>query len=112
LVLDVTPPNKNDNNSSSPLVPSEKPSGYEYVTGYAGNVTITNPIKERPNQGDTNESGTVPVDVKVRSEPPLNLLTVLVVISILVAPVVLTIYCTKMLRAKETSRSQGAANRQ
>jgi hypothetical protein len=103
-------------NNSSTLVTSEKASEFQNATEGTENVATNiiedlgtggNNLKvhELPNQGDTNESGAERADVRLMPEPALDLLTLLVVVSILVAPTTLTIYCAKILRAKTLTKS-------
>jgi parallel beta-helix repeat protein len=111
--LNATQPNQSDNNNSSTLASSES----QHTTDDTGNVTTTSTTKdlvtdgnsltvhEQSHQGETNESGAAHTEVKPMPEPTLDLLTVLVVVSIFVAPTTLTIYCAKVLRAKAFSRS-------
>jgi parallel beta-helix repeat protein len=108
----VTPPNRSDNISSVP-VPSES----QNSTDGTGNATIPSTIKKLDTDGrkpavpkETNDSGTNPVNAELKPEPPPNLLTVLVVAGILVAPLMVTIYLAKKNTSQDRLKPQNVAN--
>jgi parallel beta-helix repeat protein len=109
--LDVKPANKTDNSSitnSSTLVFEKTPES-QHAADETGNTTSP-VVHEKPLPEETKESGPTPVDTQQSSDPAPNLLTVLVVAGVLIAPIVFAVYCRKMLHDEQPSKPHDVAN--
>ncbi len=113
--------NVSGNNKSSTVGPSENLTEAQNSTKAAENATADNATPdvidenksktdEQTPQGEIKGSSPATPAVELTSESTPSLLTALVVTLVLVAPMTLTIYCAKMLRAKGFNRSHGSGS--